>query len=174
VSDQYLGEIRLFAGNYAPVNWAMCNGQTLPINGNEALFALLGKTYGGDGVTNFGLPDLRGRVLIHTGTSKAGTNFALGQQGGAEQVALTPSQVPAHSHTFIADSAPGDVNVATPAGAFVGSGSANAYSNATATNLQMDSACMQNAGGGQSHANMMPFVVLTFIIALQGNYPSPQ
>ncbi len=154
--------------NFAPVGWAFCNGQLLPISDYETLFNLIGTTYGGDGVTNFALPDLRGRLPVHVGPG-----FALGQAGGAETVTLTTSQVPAHPHPYL-----GSVNsggTAVPTGnvvAALATGAASAYvPEAPTTALAPQS--IGSTGGSQPHDNMMPYLCIQFIISLFGVYPSP-
>jgi microcystin-dependent protein len=163
VSNPYLGEIRLFGGNYAPLGWAVCAGQLLPVAQYDALFTLLGTTYGGDGQTTFGLPDLRGRVPIHQGPL-----HTLGEQGGQETVTLLAGQMPAHSHA-----AQGSIAVAlsgAPTGRVLAATSAAPVYSTTGstTPLGLTSA----AGGNQPHENMQPFLALQFIIALEGVYPS--
>lgn len=169
MSDQYVGEIRMFAGTYAPQGWAMCDGQILQISENELLFSLLGTTYGGDGVTTFGVPDMRGRVPISMG-SGGGGNYVLGQQAGTETVTLLESQLPAHVHLPGAQSAVGDQALPTN----------NVWSSkrvfdqpAAGTSLvAMSTAAISSTGGSQPHDNLMPYMVLTFIIATAGLYPS--
>ncbi|CAG7658616.1 phage tail protein [Paenibacillus allorhizosphaerae] len=170
MSDQYVGEIRLFAGKYAPQGWAFCDGQTLKITDNEVLYTLIGTTYGGDGQTTFALPDMRGRVLVHMGTSPlTGTTYNLAQNGGNEIVTLTSTQLPAHTHQVNAQE--GTATVSDPTNAFWAGGQVEMYSS-TAPNNAMDPAAISSVGGNQSHDNMMPFLTLTYIIALQGLYPS--
>jgi len=157
----------MFAGNFAPVGWAFCNGQIIPIDQNDALFNLIGTTYGGDGQTTFALPDLQSRVPIHVGPG-----FALGQSGGTESVTLTTSQIPAHNHVPQAQAA-GGVN-SSPANAFwaePGSGGGTIYDNA-APSLAMSPAAIGSAGGSQPHDNMVPFLVINFILSLFGVFPS--
>lgn len=169
MSDQYVGEIRMFAGTYAPQGWAMCNGQLLQISENQPLFALLGTTYGGDGRTTFGVPDMRGRVPLSMGNGGGG-NYVLGQQAGTETVTLLESQLPAHVHLPAAQSAAGDQALPTN----------NVWSSkrvfdqpAAGTPLvAMSSAAISSTGGNQPHDNVMPYTVLTFIIATTGFYPS--
>jgi len=171
MSDQYLGEIRMFTGDYAPVGWALCNGQTLTVKDNEALFSLLGTTYGGDGETTFGLPDLQCRIPIHIGTDAvSGTTYALGDKGGTETVTLTAEQLPAHTHAVNVSGLSG--TLPGPANAFWAAAPLNVYSNA-APNGAMSNLAIGPAGGNQSHNNVAPFFVVNFIIAVQGNYPSP-
>jgi microcystin-dependent protein len=154
--------------NFAPAGWAMCNGQLLPIDQNEALFSLLGTTYGGDGQINFGLPDLRGRLPVHVGPG-----FALGQAAGAETVTLTSSQVPMHWHPFLCSLDPGgqaDPTGNVPATLATGAGSAYVLGQ-PATALAAQSIASA-PGGGQAHTNLQPYQCITFIISLFGTYPS--
>lgn len=169
MSDQYIGEIRLFSGNYAPQGWAFCDGQLVDINQYTALYTLIGTTYGGDGRTTFALPDLRGRLPIHMGVSSTGVSYSIGQKDGVEKVTLTSSQLPNHTHEINAQSAGGASN--SPANAFSASGSVNLYSNA-APNNTMNSGAISSAGGNQAHDNMMPFLTLSYIIAVEGLFPS--
>ncbi|MGE7113763.1 phage tail protein [Lysinibacillus sp. NPDC047702] len=171
MSESYLGEIRMFAGNFAPQGWALCNGQILSISENEALFALLGTTYGGDGRTTFGLPDLMGRVPIHVSPQ-----YSLGAVGGTETVTLTANQIPNHTHAVQATTAVGD----TPSPSNVlwaeTSGYSN-YSNDTdgagnpLTPVEMNATAISSAGNNQPHDNMMPSVAISFIISLYGYFP---
>lgn len=161
----FLGEIDLVAFNFAPTGWAQCDGQLLAINQNQALFALLGTTFGGDGINNFALPDLRGRRAISSGGV-----HTLGQFAGEETVTLNVNQIPAHSHTFVASSAPG--NALGPGGHYWASASqVNLYSTGTAL-TSLASQAIGSSGGGQAHENRSPFLVLNYIIALQGIFPS--
>ena len=171
--DAYIGEIRMFAGNFAPKGWALCDGQLLPISQNQALFALLGTTYGGDGQTTFALPDLRGRMPLHEGTGPGLTPRTLGESGGAEQVTLTLSQIPAHTHvaTVSADSTVGATD--QPKGALPARNASATPQYGTQANVQMGNAVqVASAGGGQAHSIMSPFTAVNFIIALQGIFPS--
>ncbi|PYP82435.1 MAG: phage tail protein [Candidatus Angelobacter sp. Gp1-AA117] len=165
MSSPYIGEIRMFAGNFAPVGWAFCNGQIIPIDQNDALFNLIGTTYGGDGQTTFALPDLQSRVPIHVGSG-----FALGQTGGAETVTLTTQQIPIHSHLSQASSAvgaaPNPLN-----NTWAKQDSLSPYSSA-APDTAMDPAALGVSGGSQPHDNMMPFLVINFILSLFGIFPS--
>ncbi|HZG13948.1 MAG TPA: tail fiber protein [Candidatus Bathyarchaeia archaeon] len=166
--ESYLGEIRMFAGNYAPEGWALCNGQILSIAENEPLFILLGTTYGGDGETTFALPDLRGRIPIHLGVNpKTGTNYSLGQMGGTETVTLTTDQLPVHTHVPLAAS----VGTAVSPGGAYWAGNLSIYST-DAPDGQMDAALIGSTGGGQPHDNMMPYATVNFIISLYGIFPS--
>ena len=168
MSDPFLGEIRMFGGNFAPVGWAFCNGQLMPISQNDALFSLIGTTYGGDGQTTFGLPNLQSRIPIHQGSG-----FTIGQMGGAEQVTLTVQQIPSHAHTPQCKSKPGELGSPANAVWAASTGNQTIYSDAGPTaNLAMNSTSMANDGGSQPHDNMMPFLAISFIIALEGIYPS--
>lgn len=163
----YVGEIRMFAGNFAPAGWAFCNGQILPISENDVLFNLIGTTYGGDGQSTFALPNLQSRVPVHQGSG-----FTLAQAGGAESVTLTTTQIPAHSHVPMAFSGTGNQN--SPGGG-VWAASSPATQFATPVNvpsLAMANGTLSAAGGSQPHDNMVPFLVINFIISLFGIFPS--
>lgn len=167
MSEQYLGEIRMTGFSFAPKGWALCNGQFLPINQNQALFAILGTTYGGNGVTTFALPDLRGRAPAHIGSV-----FTLGQQAGAASHTLTANEMPAHSHNLGISTAVS--HQADPTGRVLGNveaGAANYYApqDGSAT---LAPNTVASAGGGQPHENMQPYLTVNFIIALQGIFPS--
>lgn len=173
MSEPFVGEIRLFAGNFAPQNWAFCDGQLLAVSSNDALFSLLGTMYGGDGRTTFGLPDLRGRVPIHAGQGPGLTPRSVGQAGGSEQVTLSPANLPSHTHPpHGAD----DTSVTTdPAGRVLGHPTTNTYRapyGGPATG--MAAASVGPTGGSQPHDNVAPSLVLNFIICLYGIYPSRQ
>jgi microcystin-dependent protein len=166
MADPFVGEIRMFGGNFAPQGWALCNGQIIQIDQNEALFSLIGTTYGGDGQQTFALPNLQGRLPQHQGPG-----FVLGQAAGEEQVTLTVGQLPVHSHGFVATtndgtaaSPPGNVPAATTQG--------NAYLQAAATTALADGSIGPDPGGGQPHTNMQPYLCISFIISLFGIYPS--
>lgn len=166
MAEPYLSEIRIFSFNFPPKGWALCSGQVLSINQNQALFSLLGTTYGGDGSVNFALPNLQGRVPIHMGN-----NFVLGQMGGAEINTLTINEIPAHSHTVGASS--GSPNAGSPAGNVWASNTGySPYANSVKVNESMYSAALDSTGGNQAHNNMSPFLTLNFCIALQGIFPS--
>ena len=169
MGSPYIGEIRLFAGNFAPVGWAFCQGQILAISEYETLFNLIGTTYGGDGQSTFALPDLSSRVPIHAGTGGGGS-FVIGQFGGVETVTLTQSQIPAHNHVPRASLATGTQT--SPAGN-VWASSANLPFSSNAPSAAMDAAAIGNAGGSQPHDNMQPFLAINFIISLFGIFPSP-
>jgi microcystin-dependent protein len=164
--DPFLGEIRMFGGNFAPQGWATCDGQILPIAQNTALFSLLGTTYGGNGQTTFALPDLRGRLPVHIGGG-----LTIGQAGGSETVILTTTNLPAHTHTANAASA---ATTLSPAGQYwAADPGANVAPYAAAPDGRVMSGTAIGAqGGNQPHANMQPFLAVTLIIALEGIYPS--
>jgi microcystin-dependent protein len=165
MSSPFIGEIRMFAGNFAPVGWAFCNGALIPISENDALFNLIGTTYGGDGQETFALPNLQSRIPVHVGPG-----FALGQSGGTESVTLTTSQIPSHSHVPKCLSTTGNLAVPT-AGVWAQPTSGTDYSD-VAPNLTMDPAALQSSGGSQPHDNMVPFLVVNFILSLFGIFPS--
>jgi len=166
MSGPFIGEIRMFGGNFAPAGWAFCNGALMAIDQNPALFQLIGTTYGGDGQSTFALPNLQSRLPVHVGPG-----FALGQAGGAESVTLTTSQIPAHSHVPQASSQQGSSG--SPAGNVwaVTSQNSNIYSS-NPPNASMAPQAVGQAGGSQPHDNMMPFLVINFIISLFGVFPS--
>lgn len=166
MSQPYVGEIRIFAGTFAPLGWAFCDGSLVAISEYETLFNLIGTTYGGDGQNTFALPDLRGRLPLHMGGA-----FIIGQSGGVEQVGLTQQQIPAHSHAFLASTDAGTQPVATglvPASSNV----VKIYATGAPT-AAMAPAAMLSAGGNQPHSNVQPFLCVSFIISLYGIFPSP-
>lgn len=167
MAEPFLSEIRIMSFGYAPRGWAQCNGQLLPINQNQALFSLLGTVYGGNGQTNFALPDLRGNVPIHTGSG-----FTLGQKGGQQAHTLTMSEMPIHPHIANATSVPADAGNPSSARLLSQSTLAALYTNASNL-VAMDPSSISNVGGSQAHINMQPFLTLNFCIALQGIFPSP-
>ncbi|MED4584487.1 tail fiber protein [Brevibacillus choshinensis] len=169
MAEPYLGEIRMFAGAYAPNGWALCNGQLLNISQNDALFSLIGTTYGGDGQTTFALPDLQGRVPQHMGTLNGGSPYVLGQKAGVESVTLTVNQMPQHTHSVIAESTAG---ADTPEGNTWAVQPQSAYTTSLNHLVSMSPTAVSGAGGSQPHDNMMPSLTISFIIALQGIYPS--
>jgi microcystin-dependent protein len=177
MSEPFMSEIKLVSFNFPPKGWAFCNGQLLPINQNQALFSLLGTTYGGDGRVNFALPNLRGRLPIHMGNS-----HTLGEAAGTTSVTLNIQQLPAHNHTLSARNAVSGVlngNIGANTKVFAqglavvtgGNQPVNIYGTGT-LNQAMSPASTTNTGGSQPHNNMMPYLVLNFIIALQGIFPS--
>ena len=167
MSDPFLAEIKLFAGNFAPRGWAFCNGQILSIAQNTALFSLLGTTYGGNGQTTFALPDLRGRVPVHPGQGPGLSNVTLGQAAGSENVTLQQTQMPAHGHLVAASN--GGAGGSRPAGNFLAAGGSYA---AASDGTTMNPGMVQNTGGSQPHENRQPYLGLNFIIALEGVFPS--
>ncbi|APV51541.1 phage tail protein [Betaproteobacteria bacterium GR16-43] len=171
MADPFLGEVRMFAGTFAPIGWELCNGQLLPIAENDALYNLLGTTYGGDGVNTFGVPDLRGRSPVHQGQGQGLSNRVLGQLVGIETVQLTASQIPAHYHPLHAISTAGTLSIPTNA-TFAGASTEEKQYTQNAPNVTMAATCTAPTGGGQPHENMAPFLAVTFIIATQGIYPS--
>lgn len=172
-SQPYIGEIMLWAGNFAPLGWAFCDGATLPIAQYEALFNLIGTTYGGDGQTTFRLPDLRGRVPLHEGTGPGLSPYVLGQSGGSENVSLVATQIPAHDHAPAAASAVGAT--AAPANGVPGRDPAGtlAWTNSPGAAVQpMSGSHISTTGGSQPHTNLRPILALNFVIALEGIFPS--
>jgi microcystin-dependent protein len=169
MGQPFIGEIRMFAGTFAPAGWAFCDGQIMPIAENEGLFQLIGTTYGGDGLSTFALPNLQSRVAIHSGQGPGLANHPIGEMAGAEVVTLTPQQVPVHNHALAVSTAAGNVNNAQ--GSVLADGPAQAYIEA-APNNAMAPAAVTPAGGSQPHDNRMPFLAVSFIISLYGIYPS--
>jgi microcystin-dependent protein len=170
--DQFVGEIRMFAGNFAPTGWAMCNGQIIPISQNTALFSLLGTTYGGDGETTFALPDLQGRVPIQTGQGPGLSQYDLGQQGGSDTVTLLQSETPSHTHTY---------SITTEAGSYAAPEAGKSFARVTTSDRkeiniyaapETANSTLTIEGGGQPHNNMQPYLVVNYIIATQGIFPS--
>ncbi|WDE05961.1 phage tail protein [Thalassomonas viridans] len=175
MSEPFIGEIRMFAGNFAPKNWAFCDGQLLAISSNEALFSLLGTNYGGDGRSSFGLPEMRGRLPMHMGQGAGLSNRNLGSRPGVERVTLTSDQMPAHSHALVASL--GEADASDPAGRVIASQTDGdmpyAVTPGVPTSIQdMDSRSLSSAGDSLPHNNMMPYLGVNFIISLLGVYPS--
>ena len=164
MAEPYVGEIRMFGGNFAPVGWALCQGQILSISGNEVLYQLIGTTYGGDGINTYALPDLRSRVPVHMGPG-----FVLGQRAGSESVTLTTTQIPAHSHVPQCNSGVG--NQPNPTAGVWAQSTLNQFSNGPA-NVAMSPVAIGSGGGSQPHDNMLPFQVINFIISLFGIFPT--
>lgn len=169
MSDPYIGEIRIFAGNFAPAGWNFCDGAMLPISQFQALFALIGTTYGGDGQQTFALPDLRGRVPVHQGQGPGLSNRVIGESGGTESVTLTVAQIPAHNHSLRATSALS--SGAAGAGGVLAATAVNMYGTA-APATPMATQAVGAQGGSQPHNNMAPFLGINYIIALFGVFPS--
>ncbi len=170
MAEPFIGEIKMFAGTFAPRNYAFCNGQLLPIAQNTALFSLLGTTYGGNGQTNFALPDLRSRAPIHQHQGPGLTPHAIGESLGQEAVTLNATQLPSHSHRQQASTSPASAAFG-PSAAPAASATTNFYGGGAPTVL-LAAAAVGDSGGNQPHDNMAPFQVLNFIIALQGIFPA--
>ena len=164
MAQPYVGEIRMFAGNFAPAGWMFCEGQLIPISENETLFNLIGTTYGGDGQSTFALPDLRGRIPLHFGNG-----FTLAETGGVEEVTLTVSQIPAHSHPMLASSNPGSLQ--SPTGNVTGD-NANKIYRAGNPSVTLNPNAVGSIGGSQPHNNFQPYLCVDFIISLFGIFPS--
>ena len=172
MAQPYVGEIRIFAGNFAPAGWMMCDGQLLPISENETLFQLIGTTYGGDGESTFALPQMQSRVPVHQGTAKSGTTYVLAEAAGVEEVTLTINQIPVHNHAYLVSQDAG--TSPNPAAAVLGvnnvvefySGDVPGTSNLAPLSINFD-------GGSQPHTNLQPFLCVNFIISLFGLFPSP-
>ncbi|WP_433046427.1 phage tail protein [Dactylosporangium sp. CS-033363] len=174
MSTPFIGEIRIFAGNFAPTGWALCNGQLIPVSQNVSLFAVLGTAYGGNGTTNFALPDLRGATVFSQGDGNGLTPYELGETGGAAAVTLLPAEMPAHAHTAQAAPVRGDRNnpaAATWAEAGLGRVADLNYA-AAPDSTAMSPAALTPTGGGQAHDNWPPYLTLTFIVALSGAFPT--
>jgi microcystin-dependent protein len=166
----YVGEIRMFAGNFAPAGWMFCEGQLLPISENETLFVLIGTTYGGDGESTFALPDLRGRLPIHQGTGPSGSTYQMGETGGAEEITLTTQQIPQHGHALLASTSTGTQN-APANNVMAASPSVTLYiGDVPDANLAANAASL--AGGSQPHENLQPYLCVDFIISMFGIFPS--
>jgi microcystin-dependent protein len=177
MSSPFIGEIRMFAGNFAPQGWALCQGQLMPISENDALFSLIGTTYGGDGQSTFALPNLQSRIPVHQGQG-----FVIGQTGGTEMVTLTTQQIPAHTHVVQTTTSPGANAKATPNGNFLADQTLASPPNPQpftyaafvndANQRTLAASSIKTAGGNQPHDNMVPFLCINFIISLFGVYPS--
>ena len=173
MSDPFVGEIRMFAGNFAPQSWAFCDGQLLAVNNNNALFSLFGTLYGGDGRTTFGLPDLRGRIPLHMGTGPGLSPRAIGSKAGDEKATVGVNELAGHSHAWQATSAAAQER--TPIGnAMAETAAANIYSESEPPQnpVTMAAGMVTNTGGSQSHENIQPFQCIHYIVALFGIYPS--
>lgn len=169
MSEPFLAEIRMVGFNFAPRGWAFCDGQILPINQNQSLYSLLGTTYGGDGRTSFALPDMRSRTPIHTGVSNGGGDHVLGQGGGEETHTLTSAEMPNHNHLLSGTDVAADQQA--PGGNLLANNPSTPYA-PLSTSVEMKAGAVANAGGGQAHENMQPYLALNFCIALQGLFPS--
>ena len=171
MGQPYVGEIRMFAGNFAPAGWMFCNGQLLPISENETLFQLIGTTYGGDGESTFALPNLQSRIPIHMGTGPGGVTRQLAETGGTEQETLTVQQIPVHNHALLASMGTGTQNA--PGGEVLASGSSISTYRPQAPTQALAPQTISATGGSQPHENMSPFLCVNFIISLFGIFPSP-
>lgn len=175
--DFFIGQITLFGGNFAPRGWALCNGQMLAISTNQALFAILGTIYGGNGTTNFALPNLQGRVPVHAGSGAGLSVYTLGQAGGSEEVTLNTTQMPMHNHMLTGSASNGDSDA--PANAYfaqtydqnAGTNSLT-YTASPSSQATMNPGVVTNAGGSQPHANLQPYLALNYIICLEGVFPA--
>jgi microcystin-dependent protein len=172
MADPFVAEIRIFPFNFAPRGWAFCDGQLLPLSQNTALFSLLGTTYGGNGMSNFALPDLQGRAPMHPGQGPGLSLHDLGETGGSESVTLLESEIPAHAHTLMAAVNPALVAVPSPNVGLARSRTVNAYqTNSTQNLVALAGQALAPAGGDAPHNNLMPYVTFNFCIALQGVFP---
>ena len=169
MSSPYIGEIRMFAGNFPPVGWMFCEGQLIPISENDTLFNLIGTTYGGDGQSTFALPNLASRVPIHRGSGPDGTTYQLGEMAGVESVTLTASQIPQHSHPMLASNDIGTLS--TPQGNLTAQSAVKLYRAGNAS-VSMHPSSIAPVGGSQPHENMQPYLCINFIISLDGIYPT--
>lgn len=169
MSDPYIGEIRMFGGNFAPAGWMFCDGALLPISENDALFTLIGTTYGGDGQETFALPNLQSRIPMHAGTGGDGISYQLGEMAGVESVTLTVNQIPVHSHPIL-----GSITTAgsqSPGGNVAAQGAGQIYSSADSP-IQISPQSVSPAGGSQPHENLQPYLCINFIISLFGIFPT--
>jgi microcystin-dependent protein len=172
MADPFVAEIRIFGFNFAPTGWATCDGQLLPISQNTALFSLLGTTYGGDGKSNFALPDLAGSAPMHPGASAGGSEHFLGEQAGSPEVTVLSSEMPIHNHNILASTEFGALKAPSPSEFLGRSKAGTIYQSNTANNLAlMNVQALSLAGGSLPHNNLQPYLALTFCIALQGVFP---
>ena len=182
MSQPYVGQLSMFAGNFAPAGWAFCSGQLLPISENDVLFQLIGTTYGGDGQSTFALPNLQSRVPVHMGQGGGLSNYTIGQSGGTETVTLNTQQIPQHNHLALAVT-PTPANTPTPASGTVMAdeqvGQSNnpftyaPFNSGTPNLVTLGNSTVQNVGGGQPHENVQPILAINFIISLLGIFPTP-
>jgi len=170
MAQPFVGEIRMFAGNFEPAGWMFCEGQTLPISENEVLFQLIGTTYGGDGQNTFNLPNLASRVPIHQGTGPQGTTFQLAEAAGVESVTLTTQQIPTHNHVLLGSSFP--ANAGNPTNNVFGTSAQVAYMIEADPEVSFNTNAVTPVGGSQPHENCQPFLCINFIISLFGVFPS--
>ena len=170
MAQPYVGEIRMFAGHFAPAGWMFCEGQLLPISENETLFQLIGTTYGGDGESTFALPDLRGRIPLHQGTG-GGSTVTLAETGGAEEITLTVNQTPAHGHPLLASTS-GGTTANAQGNDICSSPSINLYIEGISPDVSLNAGVVGPVGGSQPHTNFQPYLCVNFIISLFGLLPS--
>jgi microcystin-dependent protein len=170
MAQPYVGEIRMFAGNFPPNGWMFCEGAPLPISENEVLFQLIGTTYGGDGEETFNLPNLASRIPLHMGTSPSGVTYQIGEMAGTEQETLSIQQIPNHTHALVATQS--NANQATPGGNILGQSTIADMYAGEAPDAQLAANAVQPAGGSQPHENTQPFLCINFIISLFGIFPS--
>jgi len=170
MAQPYIGEIRIFAGSFAPVGWAFCDGQLMPISENDALFTLIGTTYGGDGQETFALPDLQSRVPIHMGAAQSGTTYVIGEGGGVETVTLTTQQLPVHSHGLLASL--NNAGDSAPTGKLTGQVGATQIYREVPPTQAMNGQSLSPVGGSQPHENVQPYLCINYIISLFGIFPT--
>lgn len=172
--EAFIGEIKMFAGNFAPRGWALCDGQLLAIAQNQALFSILGTTYGGDGRTTFALPDLRGRVAVHPGNGPGLSPYRLGQKGGSETTTLTVNNLPPHNHSVSVSNPVNDDEATSddPTGNYPAVSGENMYTETTNAEGAVPNVTVDNTGGGQAFNNISPYATVNYIICLQGIFPS--
>jgi microcystin-dependent protein len=173
MAQPYVGEIRMFGGNFPPSGWAFCSGQLLPISENETLFQLIGTTYGGDGQENFGLPDLQCRIPVHNGTGPDGSTYVIGEKAGVESVTITTQQMPTHTHPLLGSNVQGSQQ--SPANNLTAQSHTGTTFLYIANQVPSDvmAPAIGTVGGSQPHDNMMPYLAISFIISLFGIFPSP-
>ena len=171
MAQPFVGEIRIFAGNFPPVGWMFCDGQLLPISENETLFQLIGTTYGGDGESTFALPNLQSRVPIHMGAGPDGVTYTLAEAAGTEEVTLTVNQIPIHTHAFLASTAAAASN--SPSNQVIAQSGQRAVYTEDTTTTNLAASAISPVGGSQPHTNLQPYLTLNFIISLFGIFPSP-
>ena len=168
MGQPFIGQLKLFGGNFAPAGWATCDGQLMAISENDTLFNLIGTTFGGDGQETFAMPNLAGRISVHQGSDPSGINYIIGELGGVSSVTLTGNQIPVHSHPLVAGTNNGTIN--NPGNAFLAGGQ-SIYESST-PNQAMNAGALLTQGGSQPHENMQPYLALTWIISLYGIYPT--
>jgi len=171
MSSPFVGEIRIFAGNFAPQGWAFCDGSLIAISENDTLFNLIGTTYGGDGQQTFSLPDLRGRLPVHQGSFNGSGNYVIGQLSGVESVTLIVNQIPIHNHLLLATS--GGTPSTSPVNTQLANGGTEMYATSLAKHASMSAGALAVNGGSQPHTNFQPYLCVNFIVSLFGIYPSP-